>query len=290
MASLGAVEAINLDGGGSTTMAVDPVGEAPLGLVNTPADGFQRSVNTTLLVISTAAQPGPVVPAVTPPILRLSPGMSAGKDDAAVDISWQASDGDGEIVATELERRLSTGTWQAVTLPAANATSVNRRLKFKKDYQYRVRVTDDAGYQSEWAIGRIYRINAVNERATAITRTGKWPVVSATSAIGGNFGRSNAKKGTGQSATLSYSAVQVAWIAPSGAKGGTATVSLDGTPSGSVSLASPSSRARVVQFVGPALDETTLAIAPSRTIRLTNVSTLIRPYVDLDAFLLLTVR
>ncbi len=48
--------------------------------------------------------------------------------------------------------------------------------------------------------------------------------------------------------------------------------------------------ARVVLFVGPALDETAFVTAPSRTIRVTNVSPAKRPYVDLDAFLVLTVR
>lgn len=43
MMALGADEALNLDGGGSTTMAVRRPGR-PLGVVNRPSDGFQRSV------------------------------------------------------------------------------------------------------------------------------------------------------------------------------------------------------------------------------------------------------
>lgn len=51
---LGAWNAINLDGGGSTTMVARPLGETNLALVNTPAQGTQRSVPTALGVFSTA--------------------------------------------------------------------------------------------------------------------------------------------------------------------------------------------------------------------------------------------
>ena len=48
MRDLGAVEALNLDGGGSTTMVIE--GE----VVNRPSDGFQRSISNAVLVL-----PGP---------------------------------------------------------------------------------------------------------------------------------------------------------------------------------------------------------------------------------------
>ncbi|MCD8216182.1 MAG: phosphodiester glycosidase family protein [Clostridiales bacterium] len=44
MKELGAYDAIQLDGGGSTTMVIKPQGEESLQVVNTPSDGAQRSV------------------------------------------------------------------------------------------------------------------------------------------------------------------------------------------------------------------------------------------------------
>ncbi len=41
---LGAYNAINLDGGGSTTMAIKPLGEGKSTVVNKPSDGGERSV------------------------------------------------------------------------------------------------------------------------------------------------------------------------------------------------------------------------------------------------------
>ena len=51
---LGAYDAINLDGGGSTTMVMRPLGSSSLKVVNTPSDGAERRVHNGIGVISTA--------------------------------------------------------------------------------------------------------------------------------------------------------------------------------------------------------------------------------------------
>ena len=50
----GCVEAINLDGGGSTTFIARQEGDDELSLVSSPSDGIMRSVSTTLMMVSTA--------------------------------------------------------------------------------------------------------------------------------------------------------------------------------------------------------------------------------------------
>ena len=50
----GCVEAVNLDGGGSSTFVARQPGDSELSLVNSPSDGFQRSVSTSLMLVSTA--------------------------------------------------------------------------------------------------------------------------------------------------------------------------------------------------------------------------------------------
>lgn len=54
--SLGATSAINLDGGGSTTMVVRNPGFVYPSIVNRPSDGFERRVSTILQVVNTAPQ------------------------------------------------------------------------------------------------------------------------------------------------------------------------------------------------------------------------------------------
>ncbi|MDX8343184.1 phosphodiester glycosidase family protein [Rossellomorea sp. YZS02] len=52
--SMGIDEALNIDGGGSTTMATRFPGDFQVKLANRPSDGFERSVSTTLMAVSTA--------------------------------------------------------------------------------------------------------------------------------------------------------------------------------------------------------------------------------------------
>ena len=54
MLEAGCVQAVNLDGGGSTTYVAKQPGDDSLSVVNRPSDGFQRSVSTSLMMVSTA--------------------------------------------------------------------------------------------------------------------------------------------------------------------------------------------------------------------------------------------
>lgn len=54
MLDAGCVTAINLDGGGSTTFAAKEEGNDDVTVVNRPSDGYERSVSSSLLVVSTA--------------------------------------------------------------------------------------------------------------------------------------------------------------------------------------------------------------------------------------------
>ena len=45
---------VNLDGGGSTTYVAKQEGDDKLSVVSKPSDGFERSVSTSLLIVSTA--------------------------------------------------------------------------------------------------------------------------------------------------------------------------------------------------------------------------------------------
>lgn len=60
MASLHAVHALNLDGGGSSTMWVDPKGPIKGRVVNVPSDGQQRKVSSAVLVLK-GADPGEAI-------------------------------------------------------------------------------------------------------------------------------------------------------------------------------------------------------------------------------------
>lgn len=54
MLDAGCVIAINLDGGGSTTYAAKSEGSDEVSVINRPSDGYERSVSSSLMVVSTA--------------------------------------------------------------------------------------------------------------------------------------------------------------------------------------------------------------------------------------------
>ena len=54
MLEAGCINAINLDGGGSTTFAAKQEGSDEVSVVSRPSDGYQRSISTSLMFVSTA--------------------------------------------------------------------------------------------------------------------------------------------------------------------------------------------------------------------------------------------
>jgi len=68
MMQLGAVDALNFDGGGSTTMAVRAPGATGLIVANSPSGGYQRAVTSALVVFATSAGAAATAnPDTTPP-------------------------------------------------------------------------------------------------------------------------------------------------------------------------------------------------------------------------------
>lgn len=67
MLSRGAVNAINLDGGGSTTLAVRQPGDATATVANTPSDGRERAVTNSIQVVSSAPTGPLAILSIDPP-------------------------------------------------------------------------------------------------------------------------------------------------------------------------------------------------------------------------------
>lgn len=117
MEALGCVQAVNLDGGGSSTFATqregEPENEATAGLTLRcrPSDGYERKVSNTIMVLSNAEPTGKFDHAVLTPNNEVyTPGstvqfVAAGVDaagssaDVPEDAVWTVLSGDGRIDA-----------------------------------------------------------------------------------------------------------------------------------------------------------------------------------------------
>ena len=119
MEDLGCVQAINLDGGGSSTFATQREGEsesstAGLTLRCRPSDGYERKVSNTIMVLSTAKPTGQFDHAVVTPNDEVyTPGSTVqfeatgidaagGKAEIPAGASWAVLSGDGSIDANGL--------------------------------------------------------------------------------------------------------------------------------------------------------------------------------------------
>ena len=120
MEELGCVQAINLDGGGSSTFATQREGEpenstsAGLALRCRPSDGYERKVSNTIMVLSTAEPTGQFDHAVlTPNDEVYTPGSTVqftakgvdaagGEADIPAGASWAVLSGGGSIDANGL--------------------------------------------------------------------------------------------------------------------------------------------------------------------------------------------
>ncbi|MGQ9697520.1 MAG: phosphodiester glycosidase family protein [Armatimonadota bacterium] len=85
MLSLGAVTAVNLDGGGSTTLAVRGV------VVNSPSDGKERPVTTALVLYSASEPPQP------PPQITIEPASATAASDTTVAFTVRAADNSASV-------------------------------------------------------------------------------------------------------------------------------------------------------------------------------------------------
>mgnify|MGYP005789680137 CR=1 FL=1 len=109
MLKLGCVAAINLDGGGSTTYLAQYSGTDELVLANSPSDGREREVSSSLMVVSNSEETGVFGSASISPVNRIyTPGSTVefsaiGADTAGFpceipqDVTWRVAEGDEDI-------------------------------------------------------------------------------------------------------------------------------------------------------------------------------------------------
>jgi hypothetical protein len=276
--SMGVVDALNLDGGGSTVMVVDPAGDAPLAVANNPSGPYERGVNTTLQIASTAIE----ALGASAPRASIVAGTAAGKTEAAVKVAWTTT---GHVARIKLEVKHNDGPWQDVAVATTTATSATQAFRFGDRYRFRVRVADGRGNVTGWANSPTYVLASYNESDPRVYRAGAWTVKFRKSAIDTHIARSGLDA-SDHTMSMPFTGVQIAVVAQKSANAGTATCSLDGQAR-NVNLHSST---RVPRFVAAVLAPAASSggLTPVSTkIDITHVGDASGRYVEIDAFLVL---
>lgn len=149
MEALGCEQAVNLDGGGSSTFATQREGEpenstsAGLTLRCRPSDGYERKVSNTIMVLSKATATGEFHHAVlTPNDEVYTPGSTVqfkatgvdaagGKADIPAGASWAVLSGNGRIDANGLYTAADTCDEVEVGLKAGGKTIGQTRIQVR---------------------------------------------------------------------------------------------------------------------------------------------------------------
>ncbi len=216
-------------------------------------------------------------PTVGTPESHLSAVTGLGETRVPVVTDWTAADGCG-VSSVVVERSVNGGPWkrQAGVTPATSA--LRQPLRIGDSYRYRVRATDGAGNTSAWRTGPVITARVRQETASAVVLRGAWTEVRRTGASGGAYASSTTQ---GASASYTFRAAAIAWVAERGPSRGSAAVYVDGTYRTTVSLYAPAFEARRIVYARH------WSANGLHAIRIVVLGTVGHPRVDVDAFVLL---
>ncbi len=110
MLEAGCVSAVNLDGGGSSTFAAKQEGADSVTVINSPSDGYERSVSSSLMIVSTAetstafdhalisSEYSYLTPGTKLPMTAVGVSLSGNNADVPANAVWASADESVAIV------------------------------------------------------------------------------------------------------------------------------------------------------------------------------------------------
>ncbi len=267
--------------GDATTLTLTATGGGtPIALGSWPITLTARSGGLTSTATTTLSITDGVAPTVTAPTYRLRSNLRVTDTSAALVASWTASDPSG-VRAVAISRKVGSGAWTALTAPPPTAPSITGWQTFGVGSAYADRATDNAGNTSGWAYGQTATITAVQETGTGTSYAGSWASTANSYALGD---RLRYTKTRGAAVTYTVTGNGVAWVAYRGPNRGKATVYVDGVAVATVNLYASTYQSKFVAYAA------NWASAGKHTIRIVALGTAGHPRVDVDAFLVLTVK
>lgn len=215
-------------------------------------------------------------PVATAPRQRIRP-MATG-DAIPIAIEWGGSDKGWGIASYALQRSVNGATWKTVVLPSPTAKSIGLNGTLGSTLRFRVRAKDKAGRLGAWAYGPTVRVGRAAETNAAVHYSTGWATQADPGAFGGAV---RATSGASKALSFTFSGRDVGWIASRGLDHGKARIYVDGTYIGSVDLYAASRESRRIIF---ARHWTAFG---THTVRIVNVATSGRPWIDDDGFAVL---
>jgi hypothetical protein len=216
----------------------------------------------------------------TPPVITKAPAVAfkkghLGTTAVPISVTWAGTDATSGISHYDLAESVDGGAFSVVASPTTAKATVN--LNPGHSYQLEVRATDKAGNVSGFTAGPTFTLTAYQETASNITYSSGWTLQAVTGAYGGSVKFASL---SGNTATLSFTGSQVAWVSTIASDRGSATVSVDGGTAATVNTNGTTTKPAMVVF-------TKKVAAGTHSLVLNVLGTAGHPRVDVDAFLVI---
>ena len=224
---------------------------------------------------------GPLCYDSVPPKITAAPTVTLRNDVGPVPttvpgtVQWQGTDATSGVNHFTLYQSKDGGSYTQVTTTTARSDVLN--LPPGHTYQYKVTATDNAGNTSAGRAGSAYTLSIFQENSSRINYSSGWQRQTLSGASGGSVEYASA---AGDTATLSFTGFQAAWVSTVGTTRGSATVKLDSAGAATISThASSPKTAEIVDVVNGTPGSHKLVIKV--------LGTAGHPRVDIDAFIVL---
>ena len=258
--SLSLVSASVSASAGSASVVAGKVHFTPLAAFSGPAaityvvsDGSLTDSGTLTVTVG----PDTVDPAATAPTVHFGTGRV--DESAPLLIFWSSSDVGSGVVAHELQVSIAGGSF--TTIYSGAGTSYTKLFPFNKSLVWRVRATDAAGNDSAWATSATRKVVPYQRNSKSIAYTGTWTNVTSAGSSGTGYAYTTT---LGKRALLTFTGLEVLYVAPKTSASGYAKVYADGTLIGRFNLRASSTR------LGQIITRKTWGASGSHTMRVTN--------------------
>jgi hypothetical protein len=228
---------------GSVSVVSGMVRFTPLAAFSGPAvityvvsDGALTDSGTLTVTVG----PDTDLPVATAPTVTF--GSARVDETAPLHITWSATDTGSGVASYEVQVSVAGGAF--TTIYSGPGTSLDRMYPFNKSLVWRVRATDAATNVSAWATSASRKIVTYGRSASNLTYTGTWTKVSSAGSSGTGYSYTRT---LGKRATLSFTGLEILYIAPKNTASGYAKVYADGKLIGRFNLrASTSQLGRII--------------------------------------------
>ncbi len=221
--------------------------------------------------------PDTTAPVTTAPTVSLQLGAQVDPGRIPVRVRWSTVETESGVKDFEVRMQTDGGAWQTVPVTKWQVES-DMTLLAGHRYAFSARATDVDGNVGDWAVSPVISAQVLQERSPSIVFSSGWATDRQSAALGHHLASTRL---AGATASISFDAIAIGWVADTAPHRGTATPIVDGVGGDAVDLQASGYMPRQLVMTR-AWD-----VAGPHTLSISVDDTHGQPRVDLDALILI---